>query len=145
MSNFQYFTKEVETWKQDKVQDQVTHQDSVSNTSEGSKESKGSKASSACRRAAAEKAALQARAAALESRHALKLRELQLRIEMEKMDLETDMAAADAKIRTLQSFDMDEEELEEPRDADTLCPPGEVNPEVTDRPVLKVNPGLTVL
>ncbi|KAK0150310.1 hypothetical protein N1851_008772 [Merluccius polli] len=116
MSNFQYFTKEVKTWKQDKVQDQVTHQDSVSNTSEGSKESKGSKASSACRRAAAEKAALQARAAALESRHALKLRELQLRIEMEKMDLETDMAAADAKLRTLQSFDMDEEELEEPRD-----------------------------
>lgn len=55
----------------------------------------------------AEKAALLTRAAALENKQALKLPEVELKTKMERMDLETDIAASAAKIKVLQSSDMD--------------------------------------
>ena len=63
---------------------------------------KGSRAqssvSSACRRAAAENAALLTRAVASKGKHALKLQEADLKARLERMELDTEIAASAAKI-----------------------------------------------
>ena len=55
--------------------------------------------------AAAEKAALAATAAGLQQKHALELEQAQLQTRMEMIDIQTKMAAADAKLKALESYD----------------------------------------
>ena len=57
-----------------------------------------------------EQAAVIARAAALEEKHTLKLEETKLKPKMEQMELEADLAASTAKIKILQSDEVDQED-----------------------------------
>lgn len=107
MMNFNYFLKEVETWKKEQcIQLRVEPLDSISNVSKGSKSSStSSKASSAAKIVSAEKAALEARSAALKDKHALQLEETIIKSKMEKVELDAQIAAADAKIKVLLSHE----------------------------------------
>lgn len=103
MMNFDYFIKEVEIWKKEQ-QSQLTAvepKDSISNISSVSVKSKSSKASSAAKIAAAEKAALEARAKTLPDIQALQMEEAIIKSKIERAELRTQMAEADAKIKVL--------------------------------------------
>lgn len=95
--NFNYFIKEVEMWKkrQQKLQCTVEPEDSVSNVS------KASKTSSAARIAAAERAALETRVKALPALQALQMEEAALKSRRQQMELETQLAESDAKLKAL--------------------------------------------
>lgn len=92
------------------VSDEINPEDSVSNVScqeenrsrARSKLSKASSTSSARIRAEADKAALMERMAALERKHALEEKEEKLRKEKELFVLETELAAANAKLNVLE-------------------------------------------
>ncbi|XP_034086675.1 uncharacterized protein LOC117555808 [Gymnodraco acuticeps] len=102
MTHFEYCMKDVDVWKREKIaQSKIHPHDSISNVSHKSRSSKTSSVSSACRRASAEKAALLARAAGLKGKHALLL-------QLEQMELDTEIAASAAKIKVLQSIDVEE-------------------------------------
>lgn len=77
--------------------------DSVSKVSMTS--SKASSISSARMKAAADKAALLARAEALKRKHELELEKLQLSAKMESLEMETDIAATNAKLKALEEFE----------------------------------------
>lgn len=114
MMNFSYFLKEVESWKKEQcMQLRVEPLDSISNVSKGSKSSSiSSKASSAAKLASAEKAALEARSAALKDKHALQLEETIIKSKMEKVELDAEIAAADAKIKVLLSHEEAEPQVD---------------------------------
>jgi hypothetical protein len=59
-------------------------------------------------KAAADKAALQARAEALKRKYELEMEKHQLGLKMESLDLEADIAAADARLKALEEFESDE-------------------------------------
>ena len=110
ITNFKYFEKEVKVWKGEQMaQSRINPLDSISNVSRQSKGSRAqSSVSSACKKAAAENAALLTRAAALKEKQALQLQEAELKARLERMELDTEIAASAAKIKVLQ-MDMDEE------------------------------------
>lgn len=92
------------------VVDDVKPNDSVSNISVRSSHRSrsscmSSTTSSAAIKAEAEKAALIARAAALKERHALEEQEQQLRRKREQLEVETEIAASNAKLAVLQASD----------------------------------------
>ena len=97
-------------WKgKQMAQSRINPLDSISNVSRQSKGSRAqSSVSSACKKAAAEKVALLTRAAALKEKQALQLQEAELKARLERMELDTEIAASAAKIKVLQ-MDMDEE------------------------------------
>ncbi len=110
---FETFLKEVATWKvvQKDLQSVISPSDSISNVS-GSKRksscsiaSSSSKTTSARLRAEAEKAALLQTTEGLKKKHALELERIEVQNAMERVELETELAAVDAKVRVLQSFD----------------------------------------
>lgn len=110
---FETFLKEVATWKvvQKDLQSVISPSDSISNVS-GSKRksscsiaSSSSKTTSARLRAEAEKAALLQSTEGLKKKHALELERIEVQNAMERVELETELAAVDAKVRVLQSFD----------------------------------------
>ncbi|KAL0151450.1 hypothetical protein M9458_053236 [Cirrhinus mrigala] len=104
MTNFDYFIKEVEIWKKEQsLQITVEPKDSVSNISAVSKRSGSSKASSAAKLAAAEKAALEARAKTLSDIQALQMEEVIIKSKIQMAELQTQIAAADAKIKVLKT------------------------------------------
>lgn len=105
MLNFDYFIKEVEMWKkeQQRLQTIVKPIDSISNISSLSKRLASSKASSAAKIAAAEKAALEARAKILPDIQALQMEEAIIKSKIERAELQTQIAAADAKIKVLKT------------------------------------------
>ena len=93
------------------VVDDIGPNDSISNvgskcSSKGSGASKGSSTASARIKAEADKAALVARATGLKERHALEEQEQQLRRRREQLDLEAEIAATNARLAVLQSFDV---------------------------------------
>ena len=97
--NFNYFSKEVKTWKrQQSAQFTVDPLDSISNVS---RRTAASSTSSAALLASAEKAALEAKAAALKEMHSLQLQETIIKSKMEKVELEAQIGAAEAKIKVL--------------------------------------------
>ncbi|XP_027860260.1 uncharacterized protein LOC114136464 [Xiphophorus couchianus] len=88
--------------------DEINPEDSVSNISSvkprsktSSQQSWTSSTSSARIKAAAEKAAFMERLAALDKRHLIQAQEEKLRKEKEKLDLETELAATNAKLNVL--------------------------------------------
>lgn len=81
--------------------------DSVSKVSKTS--SKASSISSAGMKAAADKAALLARAGALKRKHELEFQKLRLSSKMESLEMEADIAATNAKLKTLEEFENDME------------------------------------
>ncbi len=110
---FETFLKEVATWKVVKkdLQSVMPPSDSISNVS-GSKRksscsiaSSSSKTTSARLRAEAEKAALLQSTEGLKKKHALELERIEVQNAMERVELETELAAVDAKVRVLQTFD----------------------------------------
>ena len=78
---------------------------SGSKSSKRSTASKSSSAVSARMKAATEKAALQARAEHLKRKHQLEMEKHQLCLKMESLDLEADIAAADARLKVLEEFE----------------------------------------
>ncbi|KAI2645448.1 Gag-Pol polyprotein [Labeo rohita] len=112
-STFMSFLKDVETWKTNLAEPQliVTPLDSISNVSRKSKrsghssKSGASSISSARMKAEAEKAALMERAAGLERKHALEIQKVQLQNLIEQNVLQTDLAAANAKVQVLESYE----------------------------------------
>eukprot|EP00063_Salmo_salar_P065884 XP_014040719.1 PREDICTED: uncharacterized protein LOC106593859 [Salmo salar] len=125
MRTYEHFLKEVEIWKKAEVEPQtlIEPHDSISNVSKTSSKTKYSKTassvSSARLKAEAERAALLARQASLQDKHALELEKAQLEqqkaqleqqrahlnVRMEKMALETDIAAYNAKLKVLESVE----------------------------------------
>lgn len=112
MEIFNGFMEEVELWIMNpNTDDLVEPHDSASNLSfksKGSSKSGRSKSSSASRerlRIATEKAATEARMAVLTQKHAMELEKAKLNAKLEKMELEADMAASDAKLRVLDSLE----------------------------------------
>ena len=114
MADYDAFLTEVGQWikTQPDPQALVDVGDSVSQTgskgSKGSKSSKSSSVASARMKATADKAALQARAEALERKHELEMEKYRLGLKMESLNLETDIAAADARLKALEEFESDE-------------------------------------
>ena len=93
--NFNYFSKEVKTWKKEQsAQLKVDPLDSVSNVS---RRTTASNTSSAALMASAEKAALEATSAALNEKHTLQLQEAIIKSQMERVELDVQIAAANAK------------------------------------------------
>ncbi len=70
-----------------------------------SSSSKTTSVSSACLRAEAEKAALLQHTEGLKKKHALELERIEVQNAMERVELETELAVVDAKVRVLQSVD----------------------------------------
>ena len=105
MANYTTFLTEVEKWSKSQLDPQtlVDATDSVSKVSMTS--SKASSISSARMKAAADKAALLARAEALKRKHELELEKLQLSAKMESLEMETDIAATNAKLKALEEFE----------------------------------------
>lgn len=101
MSDCTAFLIEVEHWinLQPDPQALLDTTDSVSKVSRSS--SKASSISSARIKAAADKAALMGRAEALKRKHEVELEKLQLNSKIKSLDLEVDIAATNAKIKTL--------------------------------------------
>lgn len=95
--NFDYFVKEVETWikEQHRLQLTVEPKASISNVT------KISKTSSAARIVAAERAALQARSKALPALHAIQMEEATLKSRRESIEIQAQLAEADAKLKAL--------------------------------------------
>ncbi|XP_032425050.1 uncharacterized protein LOC116723928 [Xiphophorus hellerii] len=116
ITNLNYFLNDVETWKKDIVQSTIRPSDSISNVSQKSKSSssirssasRSSSVSSELKKAKAEQAAALARVAALKEKHALQMEEAKLKLKMEQIELEADLAASTAKIKTLQSDEVDQ-------------------------------------
>lgn len=71
---------------------------SRASSKDASSSSASSRLSSACLKAKAEQAALKAKVQALEVKHALDLEELKLKARRERHDVETELAAAEAKM-----------------------------------------------
>lgn len=94
--NFNYFMKDVESWKiqQHNLQATVDHKDSNSNSSRTS-----SKSSSSAKIAAAEKAALEARSKAIPTLQALRMEEAVLKSKMEQLEQKAQLDAADTKLK----------------------------------------------
>ncbi len=116
IQNFETFVKEVATWKvvQKDLYAVISSSDSISNVSRGKRKSSRSIVSSSSRttsvssarlRAEAEKAALLQRTEGLKKKHTLELERIEVQNAMERVELETELAAVDAKLRVLQSFD----------------------------------------
>ncbi len=116
IQTFETFLKEVATWKvvQKDLQAVISPLDSISNVSGSKRKSSRSIASSSYKttsvssarlRAEAEKAALLQRTEGLKKKHALELERIEVQNAMERVELETELAAVDAKMRVLQSFD----------------------------------------
>ena len=114
-NDFESYVNHMDEWTHSKVetqrldlqtetalQSEITPGDSASRI--GSKASSSS-LSSMRAQAAAEKAALAATAAGLQQKHALELEQAQLQTRMEMIDIQTKMAAADAKLKALESYD----------------------------------------
>lgn len=116
METFEKFLQEVESWKRSSLDPQmlVEPHDSVSNVSKQFNKSKCSKQSkqsatsssisSARLKIASERAALQARMSALRQKHAIEMEKNRLQAKLERMELETDIAASEAKLKVLDSF-----------------------------------------
>lgn len=104
---FKSFLHEVDLWKKSKSdpQSEINPEDSVSKTGSKSSGSKVSSVSSLRAQAAAEKAALAAKAHGLKQKHALELEKVQLQRKMDIIELETNIAAADAKLKVLESYE----------------------------------------
>lgn len=124
--------KEVEIWKKEQnLQTTVEPNNSISNISAVSKRSTSSKASSAAKLAAAEKAALEASAKILSDIQGLQMKEVIIKSKIKMTELQTQIAAADAKIRvlktdaesqcdvTIYSFEANKEKYIEPTLTDT--------------------------
>ncbi len=116
IQTFETFLKEVATWKvvQKDLQAVISPSDSISNVSGSKRKSSRSIASSSSKttsvssarlRAEAEKAALLQRTEGLKKKHALELERIEVQNAMERVELETELAAVHAKMRVLQSFD----------------------------------------
>ena len=88
------------------IQDSIHPHDSISNVSK----SKSSSVTSAHRKALAEQAALLSRREALNAKHALEQQRLILESKIEQTELEADIAASDARIKVLESFDTQSED-----------------------------------
>lgn len=103
---FETFLKEVATWKvvQKDLQSVISPSDSISNVS-GSKRKSSCSIASSSSRAEAENAALLQSTEGLKKKHALELERIEVQNAMERVELETELAAVDAKVRVLQSFD----------------------------------------
>lgn len=120
-NTFKGFTEQVDRWIKDvlkrkeeakKVDESVKPSDSISLAA--SKRSKGSKASHSSSSSSAsstrlktemERAALLAQAAALKQRQALEKEEAKIKAEKEELEIQTALAAADAKLKVLQRFE----------------------------------------
>lgn len=100
ITNFNYFLKEVETWK--KEQSTQCPLDSISNVSS---RSTSSGATSAAKIASGKKAALVVQSTAFKDLHALKLEETMIKSRMGKMEFEAQIVAADTKIKVRLSHD----------------------------------------
>lgn len=100
-TNVELWTEEINVEPQDSISN-VKSNTSGRSKSYVSKSSKSS-TSSARRQAEAEQAALMARAAALEKKHALEEHAEQLRRKQEQLEIETQLAAAAAKLAVLSS------------------------------------------
>ena len=105
MTVFEDYIKRVEDWTRYALKPQrgtveIAPEDSVSKAG-----SKASSVSSLRAQAAAERAALAAKAAGLQQKHALELEKAQIQSKMEMIELQTDIAAADAKLHALESYD----------------------------------------
>ena len=88
------------------LQNLINPNDSISNVGKSKSSSKSSSVTSAHRKALADQAALLARREALHAKHALEQQRLILNSKIEDAELEADIAASDAKIKVLESFDM---------------------------------------
>ncbi|RXN10424.1 zinc finger BED domain-containing 1-like protein [Labeo rohita] len=104
---FTEFLNELELWKKKRSDPQtlVDPSDSVSNVSRSSKGSSKSRTSSimsARVKLAADKAALLARAEALKKKHAFELEKAQLESKMEALALQSEIDAANAKLKVLE-------------------------------------------
>ncbi|XP_043965633.1 uncharacterized protein LOC122827096 [Gambusia affinis] len=116
ISNLNYFLKDVEIWKKDIVQSTIRPFDSISNVSQKSKSSSSTRSSRSrsssvsveLKKAKAEQAAALARVAALKEKHDLQIEEAKLKLRMEQIELQADLAASTAKIKTLQSDEVDQ-------------------------------------
>ncbi len=104
----------VENVNEENVESEINPNDSISNveskkstqrshTRSGTSRSSGSSTSSARKQAEAERAALVIQAAALKEKHALEEQEQLLKKKREMLELDTQLAAADAKIAVLKS------------------------------------------
>lgn len=81
----------------------------MSRKSRSSAKSRASSLSSARAKAEAEKAALLERAAGLKKKHALELQKMQLQSEIEQSAMDTDIAAANAKVKVLETYEKEME------------------------------------
>lgn len=110
MADYGAFLDETEQWLKNPQPDPQTLVDTTDSVSQCATKvsgsgSKTSSISSARMKAAADKAALLARAEALKRKHELELERIQLNSKMESLELEADIAAADAKLKTLEEFE----------------------------------------
>lgn len=114
--SFKGFTEQVDGWIKDvqkrkeeakKVDETVKPSDSISvAASKRSQRSKASSSASSARlKTEMEWAALLAKAAALKQRQALEEQEAKIKAEKEKLEIQTALAAADAKLEVLQRFE----------------------------------------
>lgn len=135
--NFDYFVKEVETWKkeQQRLQLTVEPKDSISNVS------KTSKISSAAKIVAAERAALHARSKALPALHALQMEEAALKSRRESMELQAQLAEVDAKLKALSDSGEQEDAMNEYLEASKQQP---VEPTLTEASAIEFAPVATV-
>lgn len=122
METFDGFIQDVNVWfsevgghkthsiAESVITDDIGPDDSVSNVSKpksnhkSSSSSRASSASSARIKAQAEKAALMERVAALQKKHDLEAQEERLKRKKEQLELETELAATNAKINVLESM-----------------------------------------
>lgn len=96
----EWLSKHGVQYKDEEAEDDVKPEDSVSNITK--RLSHLSTASSAARKAQAERAALLERAAALEAKHALEVEEENIRRKKEKLAMEIELKATEAKIQVLE-------------------------------------------
>lgn len=105
-SEFQRFIEDTNKWIADVLKDEeddIRPHDSVSKAN--SVVSHTSSTTSAMLRIKAEREALLARAAAMKKREAIEQEEIRLRIKKEQLELETELAASDAKLKVYEDFE----------------------------------------
>ncbi len=105
-SEFQQFIEDTNKWIADVLKDEeddIRPHDSVSKAN--SVVSQTSSTTSAILRIKAEREALLAKAAAMKKREAIEQEETRLRIRKEQLELETELAASDAKLKVYEEFE----------------------------------------
>ncbi len=105
-SEFQQFIEDTNKWIADVLKDEeddIRPHDSVSKAN--SVVSQTSSTTSAILRIKAEREALLAKAAAMKKREAIEQEETRLRIRKEQLELETELAASDAKLKVYKEFE----------------------------------------